>query len=263
MTKILLFILCMSCLQVSAKQIVVIDPGHGGDERGAVNGKYEEADLALQVSKKVNALLLKEKNIRPYLTRTVDKTMSLHERVVFAQNLKADLFVSIHINASTNKRAQGGEVYIKNQLTPAKEKAYLAQFENGKSKHPPKKVKDSMFFRRTKNTELVGILESVNDTFNLKLASLVAKDILTAWGGKKRLYHERIHQAPFYVVKYNKMPAILVELGFISNTFEAKKLSTKSYQMKLAKGIVKGIVNYFERIEAQPETPLYSRVLEQ
>ena len=99
----------------------------------------------------------------------------------------------------------------------------------------------------------------MNETYNLKLASLIAKDILKEWGGTKRTYHNRIHQAPFYVVKHTQMPSILVELGFISNNAEARKLVNASYQNKLARGVLKGIKNYFNRLSTNQSTGLYSR----
>lgn len=237
---------------------VIVDPGHGGKEHGAINGKYREATIALQVAKKLNKMLNAESNIKSFLTRSTDKTLSLPQRVHIAHQKKADLFVSIHINSSTNHRARGGEVYIRNELIADDEKLFLAQFENG-SQNTSDVVHKSQFVGKAKSNEVIGILENMNETYNLKLASLIAKDILKDWGGTKRTYHNRIHQAPFYVVKHTQMPSILVELGFISNNTEARKLVNASYQNKLAKGILKGVKNYFARLSVNQSTGLNSR----
>ncbi len=237
---------------------VIVDPGHGGEDHGAVNGHYKEAHIALQVSKRLHRLINKQSNLKSYLTRSSDQTLTLPQRVAKANRINADLFVSIHINSSPNKRARGGEVYIRNELEADEERIFLAQFENGSEEVNPKAAK-SQFVHQVESHEVLGILENVNETYSLKLASLIAKDILKDWGGKKRLYHNRIHQAPFYVVKHTQMPSILIELGFISNSSEAKKLSNGQYQEKLALGILKGINGYFRRLSTDTSSKLYSK----
>lgn len=256
--NILILLIFLTPNAHAKKFTVIVDPGHGGDENGAVNGKYREATIALQVSKKLNKMLNAQSNIKSYLTRSTDKTLTLAQRVYIADQKNADLFVSIHINSSTNPRARGGEVYIKNELVADEEKLFLAQFENGSEINTRPNSK-SKFSQKVKSNTIVGILENINQTHNLKLSSLIAKDILNSWGGTKRLYHNRIHQAPFYVVKHTKMPSILVELGFISNNLEARKLVENSYQKKLARGILTGINNYFSRLSNHRPSHLYSR----
>uniref|UniRef100_A0A7C4YC70 N-acetylmuramoyl-L-alanine amidase n=1 Tax=candidate division WOR-3 bacterium TaxID=2052148 RepID=A0A7C4YC70_UNCW3 len=222
---------------------IVLDPGHGGQDLGGVgNGLYEK-DVVLDIAKRV-ANELKKMGFSVTLTRTDDIFLSLKERTEIADNMKADLFVSIHCNAVGNKSKigmNGTEVYFLSvaktdwaRAVEATENSSI-QFENGKIEEKSLKY---VLWDLAQNQFLVE---------SQQLAIDIQESIVNECGTTNR----GVQQANFYVLRLNYMPAVLIETLFITNPDDAKKLKDKNFLDKLAKSIAKGIKNYADRFESQ------------
>lgn len=217
---------------------IMIDPGHGGKDPGAVRGGVFEKDIVLQVAKKVGARLRKQ-GYDVHYTRETDVFIPLERRTAMANGQKADLFVSIHINASRNTRLQGLETYSLN-LTKNRNAQLLAARENATN---TKSISDlqlilSQFMMNSKIKESKELADAVQD----KTVRAVKKSYPITDHG--------IREAPFYVLMGARMPAVLVELGYMSNQTEFRRLRNSHYQNHLADGIVAGIEAYKKKIES-------------
>ncbi len=223
----------------ATSKTIVIDPGHGGKDGGAVGyKKYKEKDTVLKIAKMLQKKLSK-KGYKVYLTREKDIYLTLSERTKFANKKKADLFISIHANASPKTQKltlKGIETFF---LSPAKtEKAKrIAAKEN--------KVAVTSMNDISKNT-LLTLLNTAKIIQSNKLAIDIQKGMLTK---VRKKYNDvkdgGVREAPFYVLVGAQMPAVLVELGYITNPKEADRLFNPFYQKNLTVGIANGINNYF------------------
>ncbi|MBN2232537.1 MAG: N-acetylmuramoyl-L-alanine amidase [Deltaproteobacteria bacterium] len=219
---------------------IVLDPGHGGKDPGAVGaaGLYEK-EVVLDICRRVKALLELEMGCRVELTRDTDCFIPLEERTVIANTRKADLFVSIHANASRNRRARGIETYFLNLATD-QEAMELAAKENATST------------RRIGDLQLIlnDLMRNSKINESSRLARAVQAHLVRVAGGSYNDVKDLgVKQAPFYVLIGAQMPSILVETSFISNQTEEKRLRLKSYRQKLAEGIVAGIRAYAEEMK--------------
>jgi uncharacterized protein YjdB len=194
---------------------VFLDPGHGGSDPGAMAGGYTEAGLNLAVAKKVEKLL-KDRGYIVYMSRTSDTYLSLLDRSKKANELNPDIFVSIHHNStgSGSTTASGIESYYY-KYNPA----YPSVINSDKHNDPNRVMKSTL------------------------LADLIQNEMISATDATNR----GIDGETLAVLRETAVPATLLELGFINNTAERKKLVTSSYQNKLAKAITDGIEEYFER----------------
>ena len=226
--------------KLNKKYLVVIDPGHGGKDPGAIgiNGTFEK-DINFLFAQIIKSVL-SSNNITVKLTRTDDRYLYLRDRINFAEKLKADLFISIHADASKNKNASGFSIFSLSDKASDKEAKKLAQRENKsdfigglKIRHSDPLIKDNLikiFQRQTMNE-------------SSKVANIVIKNI------KKLSIKNRGHRnAGFVVLKSLTIPSILVELGFITNRKEEKLLNDKRYLIKISKIISLSIFNYFNQI---------------
>lgn len=200
---------------------VVLDPGHGGDDTGAkTSGRLHEKDLNLAI-----ALLIAERlrgtGTAVWMTREKDKELSLPARPRTAERVRADLFVSIHLNSATNPAVAGVETY----LLPAT--GFISTLA------------------RSRDTDRVP--GNRHDAANQLLAYNVHRALLACTRASDR----GVKRARFDVLSLAPCPAILVECGFLSNAREADELSTAEYRGKLADGIAQGIVTYLSRCEAE------------
>ncbi len=223
----------------ASSKIIVIDPGHGGKDGGAVGyKKYKEKVAVLKISKTLKKMLEK-KGYKVYLTRDKDIFIKLSNRTKFANKKKADLFISIHANASPKEQKltlKGIETFF---LSPAKtEKAKrIAAKEN--------KTAVTSMSNMSKNT-LLSFLNKTKIIQSNKLAIDIQKGMLTEVRKKhKDVRDGGVREAPFWVLVGAQMPAVLVELGYITNPKEADRLFNPFYQKSLAEGIVNGVGNYF------------------
>lgn len=214
------------------KPIIVLDAGHGGKDTGATNGQYLEKDVNLQMIKLLGKELEKDFNV--YYTREDDTFISLGGRSEFSNGKKAVLFVSIHINANVNKAANGTEVFYfsKNPSTYAKA---VADFEN---------AVDKKFGIKESAVEfLVGdIIYKQNQERSTRLARLIVDGVANVTG----FYNRGVHGANFAVLRGSEVPAVLIELGFVSNDEEAAKLSDPDNQKNMAVSISKSIRAYLK-----------------
>ncbi len=223
----------------ATSKIIVIDPGHGGKDSGAVGyKKYQEKNAVLKISKTLKGLL-KKRGYKVYLTRDSDKFIKLSKRTHFANKKGADLFISIHVNASPSAQKltlKGIETFF---LSPAKtEKAKRIAAKENRSAVTNM---NSM----SKNT-LLSFLNKTKIVQSNKLAIDIQKGMLTKVRKKhKDVRDGGVREAPFWVLVGAQMPAVLVELGYITNPIEADRIFNPFYQKSLAEGIVNGVNNYF------------------
>jgi N-acetylmuramoyl-L-alanine amidase len=218
---------------------IVIDPGHGGRDRGAsgyLKGVYEK-DVVLKIAKELAKKIRKELQCEVFLTRTRDRYLTLEERTAIANTKNADLFISIHTNAARSRRAFGIETYFLNLATDD-ESILVAARENATS---------------TKNiSDLQTILSDLMQNAKINESSRLAGHVQTALCNclKKNKYsrinNKGVKQAPFYVLLGAQMPAILIETSFISNPKECKRLINSKYQERLCEAIVDGIKKYIK-----------------
>ena len=228
----------------SSKNInfIVIDPGHGGKDPGAVGPKgTNEKDVVLDISRRLAKLLKNNLNLRVFLTRTADEFIPLSERTMIANNKNADLFISVHANASLKGNSKGFEVYFLSDNATDAEAQAVANIENS--------VIGLEQADGRQSTELYKILKSmaVNEFRNdsSECCSFVDKSVTK----EGRMEDRGIKQAGFYVLKGAQMPAILVECAFISNTEEEKKLKSEWFRDQIARYIYEGIKKYKEWVE--------------
>lgn len=224
-------------LALGVKRIVV-DPGHGGRDHGAP-GYYKgvsEKKVALQIGKRLAEKIRSQLKCDVVMTRDSDTYLSLEERTAIANTKNADLFISIHTNASPDHRAYGIETFILNLATDD-ESILVAARENATS---------------TKNiSDLDSILQDLMQNAKVSESTRLASYVLQGTYGRLRKKYDRIRnkgvkKAPFYVLLGAQMPSILVETSFISNARECKRLTDATYQDHLCQGIVDGIKRYIE-----------------
>ena len=219
---------------------IVVDPGHGGKDPGAVRSKYREKDWNLAVGKELTRLLEKG-GFEVKITRSTDVFIALSERSRIANNFKADLFVSVHVNSSKDTRANGFQVYFRSEKATDREAAATAALEN-----------EAMQYEEVHYNFVDALLQSMakNEYINesSKLAGYVKNSVYQQPGiGIAIAQKNAIRQANFYVLKGVQSPAILVEMGFISSPKDRAKLAQSSVQKKMAQGIYNGIVNYAKK----------------
>jgi N-acetylmuramoyl-L-alanine amidase len=220
---------------------IVIDPGHGGTDAGAEYGPARESHIALQVAQQLKQLIEKSGAFSASLTRSSDQNVSLSERVKISEKEKADLFISIHANASTDYRARGVEIYFQNHLPPDEESLFLANAENQILKESPMEDDDI-----SKKSDVTAILEDLKRNTKMRSSLVLSEKLLKAWGHKE---NNAIRQAPFFVISRTTIPSVLVELGFISNPKESQKLIRPEYQREIAQKIFQGLLDYKEMVD--------------
>ena len=228
---------------------IVIDPGHGGKDYGApgyLKGVHEKY-LVLDIAKKLKKMIEKEIGCEVYLTRDSDRFLTLEERTAIANTREADLFISLHTNASRDNRAYGIETYYLNLATDD-EAIRVAAMENATSK---KNISDL-------EAILNDLMQNTKIQESTRLASFVQKNLYRHIKRKyKKVRNKGVKQAPFYVLLGARMPAILVETSFISNPTECKRLVDPKYQAHLCEAIVKGVREY---IKATTPTALLTNI---
>ena len=221
---------------------IMLDPGHGGEDPGAVgrSGSYEK-HITLSIAKRLKAKIDAEPNMRAVLTRDTDFFVPLQMRVQKARRIQADLFVSIHADAFTRPDANGSSVFALSESGASSSAArYLAQKENAADLIGGVNidVKDPMLART-----LLDLSQTATISDSLKLGRAVLDEI----GGINRLHKPQVEQAGFAVLKAPDIPSILVETAFISNPEEERRLNDDAYQNKMAEAIIAGIRKYFAK----------------
>lgn len=231
---------------------IMIDPGHGGSDIGASRGNLKESEIALKVALQLADILKSDPRFKVSLTRTNDHKVPLAKRVTLAEQAKADLFMSIHLNSSTDSRAHGTEIYFQNQLPADEETLYLLGLENEGTENggiPPKKDEPI-----SAKTDLKRILEDLHRNHRIQVSGELSKtllDTLIAKAGGQKFGSRAIRQAPFHVVSYIAIPSVLVELGFITHPQEGPRLASQAYQKSLATSIAEGLQHFKDAVDAE------------
>ena len=224
---------------------IVLDPGHGGAETGAVGpGGLQEKDVTLQIARRLAASLPRVLSCRVVLTRDSDTAIPLDDRTAVANHEKADLFLSVHANSSRAPGARGSESYYLSLEASDKLSQEIASRENqpvlsgGPGSAPA---------GAARNPDLDFILWDLAQTAHLKesseLAEVTQEELNVLSGTESR----GVKQAPFRVLVGATMPAVLVEAAFISNAEEEKKLGTPAFQQSVADAVARAIARFFER----------------
>jgi len=221
---------------------VVIDPGHGGVNVGALgpSGTLEK-DVALAIARRLRAELTNSLGVQVFLTRDRDEDVDLDERTAIANNYKADLFVSIHANAFRARGARGSEVYFLSYQASDDEARRTAQLEGAAE---PLGLADS-------DSDLALILWDMAQAEHLEESSALATRLQDELAAATGMEGRGVKQAPFRVLVGATMPAVLVEVAFISNPEEEKQLASEAYQSKIASALARGIARYRQDREAR------------
>lgn len=215
---------------------IMLDPGHGGKDPGAIYAGVKEKDINLRLATILGKILQKQ-GFTVLYTRTTDRFIPLEERTAMANAKQADLFISLHVNANRNHRVRGLEVYYLN-LAKSKDAVRVAARENAVSE---KKISDLQVILT--DLMLNSKVQESND-----LAELILKKSLS----QCKKYHIRsngVRQAPFYVLMGAKMPAVLIEVGYITNRYDRKRLLSNVFLRRLALGIARGVASYRQAIK--------------
>ncbi|WP_294963027.1 N-acetylmuramoyl-L-alanine amidase [uncultured Gilliamella sp.] len=225
----------------NAPIIIMLDPGHGGEDPGAIGyKKTREKDIVLQIARRTYNLLKKEPKIKVYMTRNEDIFIPLRVRVAKARSLHADLFISIHADAFTNRSVKGSSVFsLSTRGASSSAASYLAQTQNKADQIGGVSKSGDKYLDNT-------ILDLVQKT-TLSNGVLLGNAILNKMKGVNQLHKPSIEKAGFAVLKAPDIPSVLVETAFISNIGEEQKLKTASFQNKVAKAIVDGIKDYLKK----------------
>jgi N-acetylmuramoyl-L-alanine amidase len=219
--------------------LIVLDPGHGGRDPGAIGKRgLKEKDVALGIARYVKNILEGQKKVKVILTRDRDEFIPLERRAWIANSKGADLFVSIHANAHPNRKARGVETYYLDNTTD-RAAIRVAAMEND----TPAKRRDGLNWILIDLRCNVNALES-NDLAHTMQEALIGK---VRKAGYKDARDLGVKGGLFYVLIGAHMPSILVEVAFITNPAEEKRLRSRSYQKILAEGVALGIKDYLRQ----------------
>lgn len=218
---------------------IVIDPGHGGRDPGALGQGTSEAAITLDIALRLEKLLAKEPGVEVVLTRRTDEFVPLQERPAIANREYADLFVSIHVNAHRDKSVRGIETYLLN-FASTPDAAAVAARENASSSLTMSHLNDLV-----KQIALGSKLQESNDLARHVQDAMVKK--LKA--SNRSLRNLGVKQAPFVVLVGASMPSVLVEVAFLTNSSEGKLLATGAYRQRIAESLVDGVRRYLRTLK--------------
>jgi N-acetylmuramoyl-L-alanine amidase len=226
--------------QVDRLVTVAIDPGHGGEDPGAIGygGSYEK-HVTLSIARRLKSKIDAQPNMRALLTRDGDYFVPLGQRVAKARRAKADLFVSIHADAFIKPTARGSSVFVLSENGASSTAArWLADKENAADLVGGVNL-------AVRDAHLARTLLDLSQTATLNDSFKLAKAVLGEVGGINALHKNHVEQAGFAVLKAPDIPSILVETAFISNPEEEKRLNDEAYQERMAEAMLAGMQRYF------------------
>ena len=225
---------------------IAIDPGHGGEDTGTRGpGGALEKDITLSVARLLQGAIERQLGLRVVLTRTGDTTIALDERAAFANNNRADLFISLHVNASVRETATGAEVF------------HLSLNEYDEAS-------PGSFGLSSQPISVVGGGSRSLDIVPWELAQLRFADQSARWAEilsdelsrRIPMSQRGLQQAPFRVLVGTNMPAALIEMGYISNPVQETQLSSNAFQSDVVQGLIRSIVRYREEVERGVQPPI-------
>lgn len=221
---------------------IAIDPGHGGEDPGAVgSGGSFEKNIVLAIAKRLKAKIEQQPNMRVMLTRDADYFVPLHVRVQKARRVQADLFMSIHADAFVLPTARGSSVFALSEKGASSTSArWLASKENSADLIGGVNIKNH-------DRQLASVLLDLSTTAQISDSMKLGKAILGEIGGINRLHKGAVEQAGFAVLKAPDIPSVLIETAFISNPEEEAKLTDNAYQDQMADAVMSGIKKYFAK----------------
>lgn len=219
--------------------LIAVDAGHGGEDPGAIGtrGTYEK-DVVLEVARKLADLIDQQPGMSALMIREGDYYLGLRERTIKAQEAGADMFVSIHADAFRDHDVRGSSVYILSRNGASSEMArLLARRENASDRIGGVSLED-------KDDLVASVLVDLSRAATIESSAGLAQAVLGELDELGPVHSERVERAAFVVLKSLDMPSMLVELAFISNPVEERKLRSDSYQWELARAVRDGIVGY-------------------
>lgn len=220
---------------------IVIDPGHGGHDPGTRANGLNEADLTLDVALRLKKLLAKEPGVDVVMTRDKDVYIPLEERTAIANREAADLFLSIHVNASRNRKAAGVETYVLNFASnpEAEEVAARENSASGRTMHSLPSI-----------VQAIALNNKIDESRDL--AAAVQKAMVGRLKARNGALRDRgVKQAPFVVLIGAGMPSVLAEMAFITNKQEGQLLKTAAYRQTIAEALFDAIVRYQRALKAR------------
>lgn len=225
------------------KPIIIIDAGHGGKDPGTI-GKYlriKEKNITLSYSKELYRQLKATNRYQIYMTRNSDKFISLKERVEIARQKKANLFISIHANAISDKRTSGFSIYTLSEKSSDKQAEMLASKENRAD------IINGVNFSDT-SQDIVNVMIAMSQRKSMNNSARFAKFSVNSMQNSNINILKNAHRfAGFLVLTAPDMISVLVELGYLTNYNEEKKLNSYFYKRKVVKALVKAIDQYFDK----------------
>lgn len=233
--------------------VIAIDAGHGGKDPGAVGKRgTKEKQVVLDIARKLAKLLEREPGYKPVLIRSGDVFLPLRERIRKARSAKADLFLSIHADASPNHDAQGSSVYILSEHGASSEAArFLAKQENSVD------LIGGVSLDQRDET-LASVLLDLSQRHTIETSQEAAERLLGELKRVGKVHSRKVEKAAFVVLKSPDVPSVLVETAFISNPREERRLRTRAHQERVAKSLVNGIKKYFA--ENAPDDTVVARM---
>ncbi len=225
--------------------IVVVDPGHGGKDPGAIGSKGQrEKDVVLSIAQLLAKRLKREKGFDVKLVRNDDFFVPLRKRVEIAHKHNADMFISVHADAAPRITASGASVYALSEGGATSATArFMAQRENGADLLGA----TSLLNLKDKDPMLAGVILDMSMNATIASSLQLGSSILGSLEGITSLHQKRVEQAGFAVLKSPDVPSILVETGFISNARDSARLVTARHQQAVAEGLFVGLQRYFQK----------------
>jgi len=230
--------------------VVAIDAGHGGEDPGAIGRRYRtrEKDVVLAIAKEVERLIRQDASLKAVMTRSGDYFVPLGRRVRLAQEMNADLFISIHADSLPHSRARGSSVYALSQKGATSAQArVLADRENASDLIGGVDLGQA-------DDILAKVLVDMSQTATISSSLELGQDLLGSLGGVGPVHIGNVGQAGFAVLKSPVMPSVLIETTFISHPGEERKLRSREFQKKMARAIYEGIRRFARKNRLRPRS---------
>jgi N-acetylmuramoyl-L-alanine amidase len=222
---------------VPVLRTIVIDPGHGGDDLGTRgSGGATEKDIALQIARRLRTMIESRLGLRVFLTRDDDRAMSLDDRSAYANSQRADVFISVHANAAVSGALKGAEVYY---LSPDR----VDQARSGESN-------EALLPALGGTSRLIDLVpwETAQTRF-VDQSSALASAVEQALRARVEMSPRGVQQAPFRVLVGATMPAVLVEVGYLSNPEQEQALVSGGYQDQVAQSLFNAVIQFRAQYE--------------